>query len=657
MDIASYASLTREQIDILENNRCTCDDWSLVKVAEGFVAEYVDLVTFSGTIFIGNLDSKISFADGVKDHPHLHNAHVHNVEIGDFCVISNVSGHLSNLKIGNNVRIENVGYIACTGKSSFGNGQEVAVLNEGGGRTLRITAETGAQAAYLSVMYRHNDELIDALDSIARRYADAVSNNVARIGDHVAILNVKELINTDIGPHAVIRGVSLLNNVTVVSKEDAPTLVTHGVIAEHSIIQKGAHVKDGSLVTRCLIGEGARIGKQFSAENSLLFANAEGYHSEVASLFAGPYSVTHHRSTLLIAACISFYNAGSGTNQSNHMYKLGPLHQGVLERGCKTGSFSYLLWPAAVGAYTAIIGKHYANFDTREFPFSYISEEQGKSVIVPGMNLFTVGTLRDAAKWPRRDRRNTDANRDLIHFNLFSPFIGQKLLRGRDKLMELYRSADREQEYIVHNGIYFKRILLKNCSRYYTLAIEKYFGNVLAEKCEAVETFAAAKVMQPASSGLTDQGEWIDMCGMFCAKERVAGLIHTITTGKITDYSSLHRKLMKIYNCYHDDEWNWVLQHCEAALGFSPEKLSGDVLKSVLDRWKEASVKLLHMARGDAAKEFGPASRIGYGIDGESEGDFVNVRGTVEANDFLHNLQNEQAEIERRHAAIVAKLR
>ena len=45
--------------------------------------------------------------------------------------------------------------------------------------------------------------------------------------------------------------------------------------------------------------------------------------------------MTHHKSTLLIAGMFSFMNAGSGSNQSNHMYKLGPIHQGAMERGAK----------------------------------------------------------------------------------------------------------------------------------------------------------------------------------------------------------------------------------------------------------------------------------------------------------------------------------
>ena len=48
---------------------------------------------------------------------------------------------------------------------------------------------------------------------------------------------------------------------------------------------------------------------------------------------------------------------GSGSNQSNHMYKLGPIHQGAMERGAKTTSDSYILWPARVGAFSLVMGR------------------------------------------------------------------------------------------------------------------------------------------------------------------------------------------------------------------------------------------------------------------------------------------------------------
>ena len=44
----------------------------------------------------------------------------------------------------------------------------------------------------------------------------------------------------------------------------------------------------------------------------------------------GPYTVSHHKSSLLIAGMFSFFNAGSGSNQSNHLFKSGAVHQACL---------------------------------------------------------------------------------------------------------------------------------------------------------------------------------------------------------------------------------------------------------------------------------------------------------------------------------------
>ena len=98
-------------------------------------------------------------------------------------------------------------------------------------------------------------------------------------------------------------------------------------------------------------------------------------------------------------------NAGSGSNQSNHMYKLGPIHQGIMERGSKTTSDSYVLWPSRIGPFTLVVGRHYHNADTTQFPFSYLTEVNYELQLVPGINLRSVGTIRDAQKWPKRDAR------------------------------------------------------------------------------------------------------------------------------------------------------------------------------------------------------------------------------------------------------------
>jgi len=554
MNTPQYLALTPEAIKILKGNGCWSRSWSKVQVTRGFNPTRIAGTIFRGVVRIGNLDGEFVPSDGIRRYAGIFDANLHNVVIGDNCHISNINGWLSNLIIEDNVLLENVGSIVCQGETSFGNGHPIEVLNEGGGRELKITAMTSAQTAYLSTLYRHDSELIKALDQIADDYARRVRSNRATIGEGAKLFHCQNIVNVNIGPGAILRGIQNLKEGTIASSLEAPTFVGDGVIAKDFIIQKGAHVSDGALLASTLIGEASKIGKQFSAENSVMFCNSEGFHSEVCSIFGGPYTVTHHRSTLLIAGMFSFFNAGSGTNQSNHMYKLGPLHQGILERGGKTGSSSYLLWPSRVGAFSAIMGKHYANFDSSDFPFSYVNEDGGKSTLVPGMNFFTVGTMRDGLKWPTRDGRKNADKLDQLNFEVLSPYTGQKMIKGQSILLDLYANADKGQEYVSHQGILIKRLLLKTCSRYYRMALEKYLGDALVARLTEESVMNLQTLITPAEGAEDGHSNWVDVSGLLCAQPRLNRLLDSIKSGEVANMQDLQSEFHQMHGNYALDD-------------------------------------------------------------------------------------------------------
>ena len=169
----------------------------------------------------------------------------------------------------------------------------------------------------------------------------------------------------------------------------------------------------------------------------------------------------------------------SGSNQSNHMYKLGPIHQGVAERGAKTTSNSYLLWPAKIGTFTLVMGRHTKHSDTSDMPFSYLIENATESYLVPAVNLRSVGTIRDAQKWPKRDARKDSCKLDPINFNLLSPYTIQKMIKGRDILKELQAiSGETTEEYTYQNCRIKRSALLKGIDLY-NIALYKFLGNSL----------------------------------------------------------------------------------------------------------------------------------------------------------------------------------
>lgn len=644
-----FRNLTSTEIGTLKENGCRADNWETVQVCEGFKAEHVAHVYFSGDIKLGRLDGSFKSA-GKEVKPGIYNSRIHNCSIADRVFITDVR-MLSNYSIADDVVIQNVGSLGVTGETQFGNGTAIDVLNEGGGRELLIYDQLTAQIAYLSVLYRHDEQLITSLEKLIHAYAESKKSHVGVISSHVRMENCNIIKNVYVGPWCHIAGSQLLSEGTIRGAESAPTLVGDGVIAESFIIHTGSKINGGALLKNCFVGQSVQIGRQFSAENSLFFANSEAFHGEACSLFAGPYTVTHHKSTLLIAALVSFYNAGSGTNQSNHMYKLGPLHQGILERGAKTGSFSYLLWPSRVGAFSAVIGKHFTNFDTSAFPFSYITEENGKSVLTPAMNLFTVGTRRDSEKWPKRDKRTDIDKLDLIHFDLFNPYTTGKIAEGRKLLLSLLEKTEKKQEFVSWKGIVIKRLLLRTCAKYYDLGIHIYLGEQIIKRLEKHGGDAAVLLNDIAGSdeGSVPGEEWVDLCGMVSPKKSVDNFCDQLRAGAFSSLSEVREVLKIIFESTGESEWKWTIQLLREVL--DKDTIMADDLKSVVEQWMKNRIKLNNMILKDAEKEFDQNSRYGYGIDGDEEvksKDFTAVRGEYETNSFVTGLREENETIKER---------
>lgn len=639
-------NLSSNEIAILEKQGCTAQNWGDIFVKEPFVASAVRNVDFFGHIEIGDLSGVHKLPGNIEKQCGIANSQIADCTIGDQCLIANVA-NLAHYDIREDVIIENCKAVITEGTSGFGNGVELEVLNEGGGRTLPIFDIMSAQVAYLVVNYRHDKQLTEKLLAIIADYTESKKGNRGQIGAGTVIRNSGIIKNVGFGECSNIDNVTRLEEGTVASTKSAPVYVGDGVIAREFIIQSGSKVDGGALLDRCFIGQSVKIGKQYSIENSVFFANSEGFHGEACSVFCGPYTVTHHKSTLLIAGLFSFYNAGSGTNQSNHMYKLGPIHQGVLERGSKTGSFSYMLWPSRVGAFSVVAGKHTSNFDAADFPFSYITEEDGKPQLTPAMNLFTVGTRRDSAKWPARDKRKDSNKYDLIHFDLFNPYTVGKMDKGLTLLRELSANTPKEQEYAHYKGCYIKRLMLRTCAKYYDMAIKIYIGNELIKRLENLRSVAEVKTALFSVSPNSD--DWKDLSGMLIAESALNDLIERVNTGKVKSIHDLNQILQSIFDRYNEENWQWACHLIEKRYEIKVSEITAEHLSKIISNWESAGIKFNNMILKDAYKEFDQNSRIAYGIDSDDEeiiaADFEAVRGNYDGNSFVNGLIKENEAI------------
>ena len=636
---APFRFLTDAEIDFLRANSCIADDWSRVWVKDGFNPKRVFQCRFSGIVRLGNFEGTFTLPGGIVKKAGVRYATLHNVTVGDDSCIENIHNYIANYEIGRHTYIKNVSLIYMDGPSSFGNGVEVSVLNETGGREVPIHERLSAHEAYIMTLYRHRPQLISAMKSIAEDWKRSRTSSAGSIGSDVMMLNVNTVKNVRIGDSAWVEGCDVLENGTVVSNEAAPVHIGNSVSCRDFIISSGSTVDDGANLLRCFVGQYCHLGRGYSGTDSLFFSNCHGENGEACAIFAGPYTVTHHKSTLLIAGMFSFMNAGSGSNQSNHMYKLGPIHHGILDRGSKTSSDSYILFPAHVGPFSLVMGRHVSHADTSDLPFSYLIESRNTTYLMPGVNLKSVGTIRDAQKWPKRDKRTDPDRLDHINFNLLSPFTIQKMFNGKHILEELQRVGGPSSDEYSYQSTKIRNSSLVKGLKYYNIGISKFMGNSIIKRLEGLtfENDAQIRERLVPDTGV-GSGQWVDLSGLIAPKSEVDRLMSMIENNEITGIRAVSDAFASMAANYYTWEWRWAYDRIEEFYGISPEKITASDICRIVRGWQDAVISLDRMVYEDAKKEFSLSFMTAFGADGtrkEQLQDFGQVRGDFDTNPFV----------------------
>ncbi len=621
-----YRPLTEAERSDLAGRGCTSSNWNDITTAHAVDALSYRNVEFCGSVRLGRTERAGRYG--------IYNARIADCHIGDNTLIENISGSVSGYDIGDRVVISGCGDIVVRAASTFGNGTEAKVINEAGGREVLLWDRLTAQTAYIMALYRHESSALATLRRIVDEYCDEVRSDRGTIADDTTIKGCRTMINVRCGPSARIENALRVEEGTINSTAEAPSLIGDGVIIENFIMSDDSTVKEGAVVKRCFIGQGSVIGSRFTALDSLFFANSAAFNGEAVSLFAGPFTNTHHKSTLLIAMYCSFFNAGSGSNQSNHNYRLGPIHQGIVERGTKSASGSYALWPSRFGPHSMLIGRLYINTDTSGMPFSYIIGSDAGNKIIPGITLQSSGTIRDAIKWRERDRRRSHVKHDIVNCELFTPYSAGKIAEAITLLESLKESAGESSRRLSFNGMKIPPGALEKGLRLYRMALVKYCGNLITERI--VRSMPATlqelrEALEPVTEAGT--GKWIDMAGMVLPVSEAEALIKELGRGSPGSAEELSERLFNIEGRYQDMEWSFVSRLTGELAGSPPHLLTPEEIAEFINRWQEAVVSLDYLLYEDAMKEFTERAGTGFGIDGseqERKSDFVAVRGSFE---------------------------
>ena len=536
--------LHEKEIAVLETQGCTAEDWSNVLVTDNFKPAYIRRVDFYGHVQLGEMTGEIEVTDGFRKHAGIRNAVLRDVTIGNNCLIENVRNYINNCQIGDNCLISNVGTIETTDHPAFGEGNIISVLNETGDGNVKLFSGLNSQLAALMVKYEQDEAFTAKIRELIQLNIDQHRSHTGRIGNNVRLVNTTRITNCHISNNCVVDGAAELTECTFVSVPEAGVRIGTGVICKDSVIYDGSVISNNAKLEHCFVGEACRISDGFTAESSLFFANCEMFNGEACAAFCGPFSVSHHKSSLLIGGMYSFYNAGSSTNFSNHAYKMGPLHWGILERGTKTASGSYILMPAQIGTFSVCFGKLMYHPDTRKLPFSYLVAYGDEMILVPGRNLTTVGLYRDIRKWPKRDKRPVGGKNSIINFDWLSPYSVGAIMSAKRTLEALYNASGDVQRYNFHDYV-IRNSSLKKGIKYYDIALRIYIGAVMKRH----------KLEVPKSPVGT--GKWSDLSGMLLPLSEEERIVDEIKTGRLTSVEAVRDELVRIHENYAEYRWAW----------------------------------------------------------------------------------------------------
>ncbi len=597
-----YRQLTQEEIQVLEQNVCWAEDWSRVLVHPEFRPYNFHRVIFYGDIRLGRFEKKIEVAKGFFKHSGINDATLRNVSVGNDCLIEKVGNFINNYTIGDDCYISNISTLETLEGASYGAGSTISVLNEMGDGNVILFRELNSQLAAFMVKHYSDKALMNRLRQLIDDEVRVSTPDRGIIGNRVKIINTKDITNTVIKGDCEISGCARLSECTILSSEDASVFIGTGVICENSIICDGCSINNSVKMQDCFVGEACQITNGFTAEASLFFANSYMANGEACAAFCGPFSASHHKSSLLIGGQFSFYNAGSNTNFSNHAYKMGPLHYGTLERGTKTASGSYILMPATIGAFSVCFGKLMHHPDTRNLPFSYLMAYGDDCYLVPGRNITTVGLYRDIKKWPKRDKRSKQSKKSIINFDWLSPFTVGEIIEGMKILIALRNaSGENVTKYNFHEYVINASSLTKGL-KYYDIALRIYMGAVLKRQLKAsISEGRQHTALQPPHSK-TGIGPWIDLSGLLLPESEEQRLVDDIKAGSIDSISQVLDRFEEINDHYSDYRWAWSYQLLLDYYHLT--ELNDEACERIREDYVRARRAWIAEIRKDAEKEF-----------------------------------------------------
>ncbi len=430
----NYRRLIGSEIQKLEKNGNSSNDWSKVFVADPFDINLIKNCNFFGLVRIGKLENVFLEYHDIRLQVGLYNSTIISCDFGDNVVINNVS-YLSHYISGNEVIIVNVNELATSNHSKFGNGiiregekEEVRiwmeVCNENAGRAIMPFNGMLPGDAWLWSRYRDDEVLMKKFRQFTEKRFDKKRGYYGKIGDRTVIKNCRIIKDTWIGSDAYIKGANKLKNLTINSGKEGETQIGEGCELVNGIIGFGCRIFYGVKAVRFILSDHSQLKYGARLINSYLGYNSTISCCEVLNSLIFPAHEQHHNNSFLCAALVLGQSnmAAGATIGSNHNSR-GADGELIAGRGFWPGLCVSLKHNSKFASFNILAKGDYPAELNIPIPFSLISNDvtNNKLVVMPAYwfmyNMYALA--RNEEKYVARDKRNQKTQ--LIEYDFLAP--------------------------------------------------------------------------------------------------------------------------------------------------------------------------------------------------------------------------------------------